>query len=72
MKRKEWRRFCLEILLLDAVIPQTMEAMVSVVDQISRVSICTSRCTPSPPSSRIFPGGVPPQTPPEKILGAVP
>ncbi len=33
--------------------------------------ILTSRCAPSPPS-RIFPGGVPPRTPPEKILGAVP
>ena len=41
MSKKEWRRFCLEVLLLDAVIPQTMEAVVDVVD---RMLVTIVRC----------------------------
>ena len=41
MNKKEWRRFCLEVLLLDLVIPQTMEAVVGVVD---RMLVTIVRC----------------------------
>ena len=39
--------------------------------QTNGIGVKIKPCAPSPPS-RIFPGGVPPRTPQEKILGAVP
>lgn len=34
MGKKEWRRFCREVLMLDAAVPQTMDAVVGVVDEM--------------------------------------
>ena len=45
MSKKEWRRFCFEVLLLDAAIPQSMDAIVGMVDDMLRTIIrCVAGC----------------------------
>ena len=45
MTKKEWRRFCFEVLMLDGVIPQTMDAVVGMVDDMLRTIVrCVVGC----------------------------
>ena len=45
MSKKEWRRFCFEVLLLDAVIPQSMGAVVDMVDEMLWTIVrCVAGC----------------------------
>ena len=45
MSKKEWRRFCLEVLLLDVPIPQDFDAVVGVVDKMLVTIVrCVAGC----------------------------
>ena len=45
MSKKEWRRFCLEVLLLEVAIPQSLDAIVGLVDEILVTIVrCVAGC----------------------------
>ena len=54
MSKKEWRRFCLEVLLLEAPIPQSLDAVVSMVDAML---VTIVRCVAGCDKFSVAPGG---------------
>ena len=54
MSKKEWRRFCLEVLLLEAPIPQSIDAVVGMVDAML---VTIVRCIAGCDEFAVAPGG---------------
>ena len=54
MSKKEWRRFCLEVLLLEAPIPQSFDAVVGMVDEML---VTIVRCVIGCDEFSVAPGG---------------